>query len=152
METSKKVVFRALLTVFLCVLALSIIGIALSLVQTSTSFPSVGAVKGVGVGIYWDSTCTNKTSSINWGTLDPNSSKLVALYVRNEGNTPITLFKTEKDWTPLNASNYIKLTWNYANQTLGNNAVLKITLKLAISSAISGITGFTFDTIITASG
>ena len=152
METNKKVVLRALLTVFLCALVLSIVGIALSLVQTSKSFSSVGAVKGVGVGIYWDSACTNMTSSINWGTLDPGSSKLVALYVRNEGNAPITLFKTEKNWTPSNAANYITLTWNYANQTLGNNAVLQISLKLAISTVVSGITSFTFDTIITASG
>ena len=152
METNKSVVLKALLTVFLCALALSIVGIALSLVQTSKSFSSVGAVKGVGVGIYWDSACTNMTSSINWGTLDPGSSKLVALYVRNEGNTPITLFKTQQNWTPSNAANYITLTWNYANQTLGNNAVLQISLKLAISTVVSGITSFTFDTIITASG
>jgi len=152
METNKSVVLKALLTVFLCALALSIVGIALSLVQTSKSFSNVGTIKGVGVGIYWDSACTNKTSSINWGTLDPGSSKLVALYVRNEGNTPITLFKTQQNWTPSNAATYITLTWNYANQTLGNNAVLQISLKLAISTVVSGITSFTFDTIITASG
>ena len=152
METNKKVIFRALLTVFLCALALSIAGIALSLVQTNRSFSSVGTIKGVGVGIYWDSACTNKSSSINWGTLDPGSSKPVTMYVRNEGNTPITLIKTQQNWTPSNAATYITLTWNYANQTLGNNAVLQISLKLAISSAISGITSFTFDTTITGSG
>jgi len=152
METNKKAIFTALLTVSICALAISIAGIALSLVQTSKSFSSVGAIKGVGVGIYWDSACTNKTSSINWGTLDPGSSKLVTMYVRNEGNTPITLSKTETNWTPSNAANYITSTWNYANQTLGTNAVLQISLKLAISSAISGITSFTFDTTITGSG
>jgi hypothetical protein len=152
METSKKVVLKALLTVFLCALALSIVGIALSLVQTSKSFSSVGTVKGVGVGIYWDSACTNMTSSINWGTVDPGSSKLVTLYVRNEGNTPITLSKTETNWTPSNAINYITLTWNYANQTLSYNTALQISLKLAVSSVVSGITSFTFDTTITASG
>jgi hypothetical protein len=152
METSKKVIFRALLTVFLCVLALSIVGVALSLLQTSKSFSSVGAVKGVGVGIYWDSTCTNKTSSINWGTFDPGSSKLVTLYVRNEGNTPVTLSKTVNNWTPSNAPNYITLTWNYASLTLGSSKVLQISFKLAISSVVSGITNFTFGTIITASG
>ena len=152
METRRKVVFRTLLTVFLCMLAFSIVAISLSLVQTSKSFGSAGSIKGVGVGIYSDVNCTKMMSSINWGMLDPGSSKTCTMYVRNEGNTPITLIKTQQNWTPSNAANYITLTWNYANQTLGNNAVLQISLKLAISTVASGITSFTFDTTITASG
>jgi hypothetical protein len=152
METRRKVVFRTLSTVFVCMLAFSIVAISLSLVQTSKSFSSAGSIKGVGVGIYSDINCTKMISSINWGILDPGSSKTYTMYVRNEGNTPIVLLKTMNNWTPSNAANYVKLTWDYANQTLGSTMVLQIALKLAISSEVSGITSFAFGTTITASG
>jgi hypothetical protein len=151
-ETQKPVVFRALLTIFLCLLALSIVQTSLSLLTVSTSFLSVGAINGVGVGIYSDSACTSRTYSVNWGTLERGTYKLITLYIKNEGSVASRLSMTVNNWTPSNTTNYVTLTWNYANQTLSSNAVQQITLKLTISSAVSGITNFSFNTIITASG
>jgi hypothetical protein len=109
-------------------------------------------VKGIGVGIYWNSACTNQTSSINWGLLDPGSNKTVTLYIKNEGNTAATLSKTTQDWNPSTASNYITLNWNYGGQTLNVNQVLQVKLTLVVSATISGITSFSFNITITASG
>jgi len=140
------------LALILSVLAIGIYGIALSAVQSAKMIPSAGTVKGIGVGIYWNLACTNRTSSISWGLLDPGSNKTVTVYIRNEGNSGVTLSKTTQNWNPSNTSDYITLDWNYAGQTLSVNQVLQTKLTLVVSSSISGITSFSFDTIITATG
>jgi len=140
------------LALVLSVLAIGIYGIALSSVHVINTIPSAGTVKGIGVGIYWNSECTNRTSSIYWGLLEPGSNKTVTVYVRNEGNSDVTLSKVTQNWSPLTASDYITLDWNYAGQTLSVNQVLQTKLTLVVSSSISGMTSFSFDTIITATG
>jgi hypothetical protein len=124
----------------------------LSAVQTSRTISNVGSVKGIGVGVYWDSACTNRTSSINWGLLDPGANKAVTVYVRNEGNSVATLSKAAQNWNPSTASSYMTLDWNYAGQTLSVNQVLQVKLTLVVSSTVSGITNFSFDITITATG
>ena len=135
-----------------CALATGILGTVLSSTQTSGIISNVGSVKGIGVGIYWGSACTNRTSSINWGSLDPGSNKTVTVYVRNEGNAVATLSKAEQNWNPSAASNYMTLSWNYAGQTLSVNQVFQVKLTLIVSSTVSGITNFSFDLTVSATG
>ena len=152
LKNKGKIILVVSLAFVLGALAAGIFGAVLSSVQTSRIIPNTGLVKGIGVGIYWDSTCTNRTSSINWGILEPGSNKTVTVYVRNEGNTVATLSKATENWNPSTASSYMTLNWNYAGQTLSVNQVLQIRLTLVVSSTISGITNFSFDLIITATG
>lgn len=152
LEKNEKVVFRIVLLLALCALASGIFGTALSLLQTSRTISNVGSVKGIGVGIYWDLTCTNRTSSINWGLLNPGSNKTVWIYVRNEGNSVVVLSKTVQNWNPSNVQSYVSFNWNYINQTLSVNQVLRLSLTLIVSSTVSGITNFSFDVTISATG
>jgi hypothetical protein len=152
LEKRKKANLKVLSALVLCAVALGVFGTALSLLQVSRTVSNVGSVRGVGVGIYWDSACTNRTSSINWGMLDPGSNKTVTVYVRNEGNTVVTLSKTVQNWNPVNASMYISLTWDYAGSPVLVNATAPITLELSVASNVTGITTFSFDIIIIGSG
>lgn len=152
MENRWRIILWISVALVLCAVALSIFGTALSLLQTTRTISNAGSVKGVGVGIYWNSACTNQTSSINWGLLESGSDKTVTVYIRNEGNAPATLSKTTQNWNPSTASSYMTLNWNYAGQTLSVNQVLQVKLTLVVSSTISGITNFSFDTTITAAG
>lgn len=152
LEIRGKIILGVSLALVLCALATGIFGTALSLLNNSKTVTNAGSVKGVGVGIYWDLACTNRTSSINWGLLDPGSNKTVTVYVRNEGNAAATLSKVVQNWNPSTASSYMTLNWNYAGQTLSVNQVLQVKLTLVVSSTVSGITNFSFDIIITATG
>lgn len=152
LKSKGKIILGVSLALVFGALATSIFGAVLSAVQTSRTISNLGSVKGIGVGIYWDSTCTDRTSSINWGLLDPGSSKTVTVYVRNEGNTVATLSKATGNWNPSTASSYLSLNWDYTGQTLSVNQVLRIKLTLIVSSTISGITNFSFDITITATG
>jgi hypothetical protein len=148
----KNIVLLASSIAILCTLALTVFGTVLALRQNSKTVPNSASVRGVGVGIYWDSACTNQISSINWGLLESGANKTVKMYVRNEGITFVTLSRTLQNWNPLIASNYVTLNWDYSGQTLSVNQVLQINLTLSVSSAVSGVTNFAFDITTTATG
>ena len=146
------VIVKASAVALLCALTIGIIGTALALRQNTKTVPNSASIKGVNVGIYWDSACTNQTSAVNWGILEPGANKTVKVYIRNEGNTPVTLSKTVQNWNPSTTSSYITLNWNYTSQTMAVNQVIQVNLTLTVSSTITGIANFTFNVLITSTG
>jgi len=118
----------------------------------SVTLPNVGTVKAVGVGVYWDSSCSNPVTSINWGTVNPGSIKDVTVYIKNEGNAPETFSYETKNWNPATASSYMSLNWDYGGLVIAVGGVVKVTLSLSVSNTIEGITNFSFDIIIIGSG
>jgi hypothetical protein len=137
----------AILTIF----AASVM-VVYGLTSTSVRLSSSGYVKALGVGIYWDSACSQTVSGIDWGSSEPGAVKNVTVYMRNEGTAPITLSLQTANWNPTNAADYISLSWNYSGQTIDPNQVLAVTLSLSISSNIQGITTFSFDIVVVGSG
>jgi len=135
-------------------IAVAIVGAAAAItafgvMSTNRSIQSFGTVKAVNVGVYWNSACTNVTSSINWGMLSPGSSKDVILYVKNEGNVAVKLSLAAQNWNPTSAPTYMGLSWNREGQIVNSGTVVTATLTLSVSSSITGITSFSFDIVIT---
>lgn len=85
------------------------------------------------------------TPSINWGLLGPNETKIQIIKVRPTGNVPVTLIMNTSNWSPINASRYIVITWNYTNSVLEPNIWVSFELKLYILPTIEGIKTFNFD-------
>ena len=140
------------------VVALAVLGVlvvvgasvltTLGVLSSNRTVQSRGSVKTVNVGAYWNSICTNVTTSIDWGMLSPGTVANVSFYVRNEGNLAVRLGLTSQNWSPANASSYMSLSWNREAQTLALGNVTLATLSLNVSSSISGVTSFSFDTVI----
>jgi hypothetical protein len=151
-KSRERIILAVSLAFVLGALAVGILENVLSLTQINRTITSTGSVKGIGVGIYWDSACTNPVSSIDWGAIDPGSNKTMSVYVRNEGNAVVTLSRATQNWNPSTSANYMTLSWNYAGQSLSVNQVLPVRMMLSVSRTISGITNFGFDIIITAQG
>jgi hypothetical protein len=124
----------------------------MSAAETSISVSNTGTISTVGVGVYWDSGYTNKTSAINWGTLQPGVQRSFTVYIRNEGNVAITLSKSTTNWSPSATSNYLNLAWNYNGQTINPGASVQVALTLTVSASITGVTNFNFDITIMGSG
>ena len=133
-------------------LALCAVGQVMSLLQADKTVSNVGAVKAVGVGVYWDPDCVNSVASIDWGTIEPGFSNTVQVYIRNEGNSASTLSMYTENWNPASASNYMTLDWDYTGQTVNPDEVVAVTFTLTVSSSIQGITSFSFDIVIVGSG
>jgi hypothetical protein len=139
------------------VLAIAITGIVLSVLAAGLlvayqSVPNTGSVKAVGVGVYWESSCTNNVTSIDWSFLEPGDVVSKTVYIRNNGNVPETLNMTTDNWNSEAASTYLTLTWNREGYVLGTSEstrVVQAILTLSVSSSVSGVAGFSFDIIIT---
>ena len=136
------------------IIAVAIVGAAATItafgvLSNNRSIQSYGIVEAVNVGVYWNSGCTNVTSSVNWGVLSPGNSKSIIVYVKNEGNVAVKLSLVAQNWNPINAPNYMTLSWNREGQIVNSGSVITATLTLSISSSISKITNFSFDIVIT---
>lgn len=116
---------------------------------TSKTVNSTGTVMAVGVSVYWDSVCTNQTSSFCWGVVSPGSTASVTLYVKNNGTAPVTLTASFGNWNPASAASYLTPGWNCTNYVLGAGLVAAAVLTLAVSQSITGVTNFSFDITLT---
>ena len=148
LKRNELIVASAVLALVMYTLVLSV----LASVQTSRTVSNAGTVKAIGVGVYWNIECTDPVSSIDWGMLEPGSSKNVACYVRNEGNSASTLFRYTSNWDPSNASDYMSLSWDYGGQSIDLGEVVQVTFTLSVSANIEGITSFSFDITLVGSG
>ncbi|MDH5438491.1 MAG: hypothetical protein OEX76_06280 [Candidatus Bathyarchaeota archaeon] len=148
----ERIVAAAALALVVYILSLCLIGQVLSAVQTNRTVSNVGAVKAIGVGVYWDQTCANTVTSIDWGTIEPGSTVNKTCYIRNEGNSVSTLALQTSSWNPSNATDYISLSWDYGGQSVNPSAVVRVTFTLSVSSGIQNITNFSFDITISATG
>jgi hypothetical protein len=139
--------------ILLLILSGLIIVTARSLFETSNTISSVGTLKAIGVEVYTDEKLTNPATFINWGYLLPGAKKTSTLYIKNEGNAPLTVYLSTKNWSPPTASNYLTLTWSFSNgQKIDPDKFVEVTLTLTVSEGITGITSFNFDLIAEGSG
>jgi hypothetical protein len=145
-QPTQKLVAGAVLA--LIVLAVTASIAALAALSSSKSLQSYGTVKTVNVGVYWNSGCTNATSTVNWGVLSPGKSSNVTLYVRNEGSTTVRLSLSTQNWSPVNAPDYLGMSWNRETQSVAVGTVVAAVLTISVSSNITGITNFSFDIVI----
>jgi hypothetical protein len=143
--STKKTIIAAVVAITFAGLMMSALG---TLVATQT-ISNTGTVTAVGVSIYTNSTCTTALSSINWGNLYPGNATTRTMYVKNTGNTPVTLNMTVNSWSSPSASSNLKLTWNQEKTQLTAGTGVTATLTLTVSSTISNVTSFSFNIIIT---
>lgn len=145
----RKFFYTTFSVIALILLSSFILAQVMSAIQTSNTISNVGTLKlNADIGVYWDAGFANRTTAINWGTLDPGTTKSFSVYIRNEGNSALTLGISASNWYPSSASNYMTLTWNYNDQPIGFGEYVQITLTLAVRSSITGILDFHFDLTI----
>lgn len=118
----------------------------------SATVRSRGAVRTLGVGVYWDSVCSNPVHYIEWGIIEPGSHTNVTVHIRNEGNVPMYISLNTTNWDPPHTSQYMTLSWDYSGQALQLNEVIETTLMLSVSSTLQNVTDFAFDITISQLG
>lgn len=140
------------MVICLSVVSFLVVSATYALLTTQKTVQGSGSIKGVGVGVYWDLQCTNATSSLDFGQLEPGSSKNLTLYLKNEGNAALTLSMASQNWNPANATDYMTLTWNREGQQINPNEVIDFLITLSVSENVQGISFFSFDVIISGTG
>ena len=133
-------------------------GVMLTLVTSGAllsnqRIPSTGTVSAVNVGVYTNQACTTNCTLISWGAMSPGNTATYTVWVKNTGNTPMTLSMATANWNPSSANGPIVISWNRDGTSLNAGASISATLTLTVSSSISSsITNFSFDIIITGTG
>jgi len=152
MQRHDKILVAATAGLLAYAFLLSFLGPVVSSLVTNKTLGNSGSVKAIGVAVYWNSDGTNPVTSFNWGMLDPNSTKTQTCYIKNEGNSVLTLSMTTSNWVPLNAPQYMKLSWNLGGQTLSAGQTKQAIFTLQIFANVTGITNFSFDVTIVGTG
>ena len=106
----------------------------------------------------------NALSAIDWsidGPIIPGQSRNSSrVYLRNEGNVPVTLYFSSQAWsfgdyignTPAqDYQQYFSLTWDYDNSALQVNQVRPVIFTLTIRPDIVDVVTFSFDLVVTLS-
>jgi len=133
--TLEKILAGALIIVIIAAV------IALSIVR---QISNTGTISAVGFDIYSDPACTMNLTAIDWGNRHPGDVVAYLMYARNSGNVNITLSHNITDWVPVNAPNYLTITWNYTGYILRPSNVSTIMWTLAVAPNITGISTFSF--------
>jgi len=140
------------LVIYTIVVSFIAVSVPYALLTTQRTIHGTGTIKGVGIGVYWDLQCTDATSSLDWGILEPGSQKNYTLYLKNQGNSVLTLNMASENWNPPDATNYMILTWNCEGQQINPDEVTEFVITLSVSESVQGISAFSFDTVISGTG
>lgn len=62
----------------------------------------------------------------------------------------MTLNLTVRNWTPMEAGNYITLSWNREGYALQPNETIEVLLTLHVNRDVRNLTDFSFEIIINA--
>jgi hypothetical protein len=144
----KKIAKITILTVIL-VLCLTLITPAISkkpqkIIEKQVS--NQGSIRrSEGIEIYSDKKGTNRINSIDWGTLNPGTTKTITIFVQNTGKDPITLSYYASNWNPTEIEKYLILNWDYNEQIIEFKEKIQITFSLTVSENIQTNTNFNFD-------
>jgi len=117
--------------------------------QVIYRIPAGAQMLALGVGLYWDVTCTGPVTMVDWGTLTPGQTKGVTVYIKNTGNGPMRGSISSDNWVPDGAGQYFDLTWDFGSLPLEAGRVRKTTIYIHVHDDITGITDFSFNIIIT---
>lgn len=126
--------------------------VTFAVMQRSYSISNFAQVKAIGVEVYVDPELTERLTEINWGSVEPGESKTYTAYIRNGGNSPLTLSLKTENCVPANASSAIQVFWDYSGGTVDAWQAVKVEFELRVDPAVTGIDAFSFMMVITGSG
>ena len=106
---------------------------------------NLASIKAIDVEVFEDQNCTVPIEAIDWGTLEPSSSKNIQIYVKSLSNVPFTLTIYADNWKPSNCTLYMTFNAEPNNVLINPSESLEVELSLRIFSNITGITNFSFE-------
>jgi hypothetical protein len=101
---------------------------------SSGQISNSSTISVVGVGVFWNSACSNITTNINWGVVQPGKTTTQVIYIQNRGNIPETLAESTYGWNPSNVALIISFSWNYTGATLQPSQTSPVALYLTIAN------------------
>lgn len=146
MVSKETLITGAMIILITYTLGLSLVSQAFPATQTSKKLSSTGSIQtSAEIGVYSNFQCTTPLTSLSWGTLEPGESQAIVCYIKNEGDTALTLSMYPSGWNPTEATDYLTLSWNYDGNPISPHTSVQVTFTLSVDESIEGITTFSFD-------
>jgi len=98
--------------------------------------------------IYAGSGLEINTTSVDWGSVPPDSLTNTTVRVSNMLNDPMVLQLTTSNWDPENATEYMGLSWDDDGTPLIGRSYRDVVLTLTVYENVTGIDAFSFDITI----
>ena len=111
-----------------------------------------GTIRAIGISFFQDQACTTPLTEISWGLLSPGENASFVGFCKNTKTISVTLTLQTQNWSPSNAADYIRGSWNYTGATISRGQVIPIAFSVAVAQNITGITDFSFEFLVTATG
>ena len=146
-ETSARKISKIAIILTITV-GLLLAAITAGMLTANLNIPSSGTITSVNVDVYSDITCTEPLTSLSWGTIAPGDSVNQSIYIKNTGNTQITLSMSTANWDPAGAEGFITITWDKSGASLDAEQIIEATLTLSVDASMSGIEDFSVEIVI----
>ena len=105
----------------------------------------------VELDIFIDFQCSIKMTTINWGVLEAGETSHIPIFVKNIGETKITLGLFTEIWSSQQASENMHLSFDYDGIIIQPNQIVNGSLTLQIDQNCPELSQYGFDIIIVGS-
>lgn len=130
-------------------ITVAIVGLFLTITITGVlGAPKRATVSAINVSVYSDPKCKVNCSGIDWGNISPGEVITKTVYVKNTGDSRVSLSMTASSWTPIEAESLFKLSWNLGKRSLGAGKAVPATLTLSAAQNLGSLSTFKFTIII----
>ena len=74
------------------------------------------------------------------------------VFVRNSGNSGLSLNMTSNSWDPVFAEGFLTLSWDVEGMVVQGGEVVQAVFALEVSEGITGVTDFSFNIVVEGTG
>jgi hypothetical protein len=100
------------------------------------------------LGVYADSSCTQRLTAIDWGDLAAGEQKTSVVFLRNLGNVSFVLQLNVMNWTPTYLSDHVMVSWDYQEQVLAADDILRVVFTIVVSPDLENVGSFSYDLVL----
>ena len=127
------------------IVTVAILGLFLTLTITGVlGAPKRAVVNSINVVVYSDSSCKVNCTSLDWGNISPDGVVTKTIYVKNTGDSRVSLSLTASNWSPSRAESLLELSWNLGKRSIAAGKVVPAELTLSAASNLGSLASFNF--------
>ena len=138
----------------LCLVLVSVLNVSIFAFQTTEQIASNGnIVVGEGLRLTQNlgkgDVVPEQITELYWGDMSPGGTSIQSLVVTNIASYSMQLSFSTYNWFPVNASQFLTLTWDYDGEILAPNESVTIYFQMYADELIDGITNFNCEIMFT---
>lgn len=148
LKSSYKTLLLVAIVAVISVASTSLVAIMLSNSEDEIYLPSLATIKTIEVETYWDPDGENMRETLTWNEiqiekLGEDEIKVTpvntTLYVKSVSNFRVTLNMFLTDWSPVEISDYLTVSWDYNGTILSPREIIPVTITLSASPSVDFI-------------